>query len=144
MILIKGHIKYPAGQKTTKTEPLSSNHRGSDPFTPVHLKCPVAGVSPVQLDELNENVTYKFRNTEAEDRKREMAELTGYEVKAPLLFRIVLHLTGEQVEFSWRPVSLSERRRRRESGREGEREREIFLFYHTCELSQREELTKLL
>lgn len=44
------------------------------------------------------------------------AELTGYEVKASLLFRIVFHLAGEQVEFSWRPVSLPERKTR-ERGR---------------------------
>lgn len=52
-------------------------------------------------------VTYKMRR----QRERERAELTGYEVKASLLFRIVFHLAGEQIEFSWRPVSLPERER---------------------------------
>lgn len=44
-------------------------------------------------------------------RQRERSELTGYEVKASLLFRIVFHLAGEQVEFSRRAVSLPERER---------------------------------
>lgn len=46
------------------------------------------------------------------------AELTGYEVKASLLLRIVFHLAGEQVEFSWWPISLPEREGAREGGRE--------------------------
>ena len=49
--------------------------------------------------------------------QKKRSERTGYEVKAPRLFRIVFHLAGEQVEFSWRPVSLPERKTRTE--REG-------------------------
>lgn len=52
----------------------------------------------VITDKKGREATYKIR-----------AELTGYEVKASLLLRIVLHLAGEQVEFSRRPVSLPER-----------------------------------
>lgn len=43
---------------------------------------------------------------------KERTQHTGYKVKTPLFLRIVLHLAGEQVEFSWRPISLSERKRR--------------------------------
>ena len=52
---------------------------------------------------------YRFRH-------QKRTELTGYEVKAPLLFRIVFHLAGEQVEFSWRPVCLTDRKTRTERG----------------------------
>lgn len=59
----------------------------------------------MRTDKKVRKATYKMK------RQKERDEFTRYEVEASLLFRIVFHLAGEQVEFSRRPVSLPERER---------------------------------
>ena len=52
--------------------------------------------------------------------EEEEGEPTRVEVKAFLLLRVVFHLTGEVVEFSWWPIRRREERWQR-GGKEGER-----------------------
>ena len=54
--------------------------------------------------------------------EEEEGEPTRDEVKAFLLLRVVFHLTGEEVEFSWWPIRLREERRQRMRDRKEKKE----------------------